>query len=65
MKTMVAGEKISVNLPVTVSGYALSCIILGSEKIFHEPDWKIFSLNIRSDIYNLTDRGPGLIGTGQ
>jgi hypothetical protein len=65
MKTMVAGEMKTVNLPATLSGDELSFNSLGSEPIFYKLNLKTLALNVRSDVYNPTDGSLALTGTGQ
>ena len=65
MKTMVAGEMKTVNLPATLSGDELSFNSLGSEPIFYKLNLKTLALNVRSDVYNPADGSLALTGTGQ
>jgi hypothetical protein len=65
MKTMVAGEMQNVNLPATLSGDELAFNSLGAEPVFYKLNLKTLALNVRSDVYNPTDGGLALTGTGQ
>ena len=65
MKTMVAGEMKTVNLPAILSGDELSFNSLGSQPIYYKLNVKTLALNIKSDVYNPTDGSLALTGTGQ
>ena len=65
MKTMVAGEMKTVNLPAILSGDELSFNSLSSQPISYKLNVKTLALNVRSDVYNPTDGSLALTGTGQ
>jgi hypothetical protein len=52
MKTMVAGEMKTVNLPATLTGDELSFNSLGSEPIFYKLNLKTLALNVREPLKN-------------